>query len=72
MTSMKEKSGKENSMLKAMKVYAEYVSGIETKFGLEYIPEEGCYYGLPEDIDEAAKHELRIAEALVNGDVEYV
>lgn len=59
-------------MLKAMKVYAEYVSGIETKFGLEYIPEEGCYYGLPEDIDEAAKYELRIAEALENGDIEYV
>lgn len=72
MTSMKERSGKENDMLKAMKVYAEYVSGIETKFGLEYIPEEGYYYGLPEDIDEAAKYELRIAEALENGDVEYV
>ena len=59
-------------MLKAMKVYAEYVSGIEAKFGLKYIPEEGCYYGFPEDIDKAAKYELRIAEALENGDVEYV
>lgn len=59
-------------MLKGMKVFAEYVAGIEQKYGLEYIADEGAYYGLPEDIDEAAEDELRIREAIEAGDVEYV
>lgn len=58
--------------MKAMKVFAEYVAGVDKKYGLEYIAEEGAYYGLPEDLDAAAEGELRIKEAIEAGDVEYV
>ena len=58
--------------MKGMYVFAEFESGVEKKFGLEWVAEKGGYYGLPEDIDAAAEENLRIREALENGDVEYV
>lgn len=58
--------------MKAIKVYAKYVPEIANKFGLQYISKEHCYYGLAEDIDDAAKEEQSIKKALEEGQVEYV
>ncbi len=58
--------------MKAIKVYAKYVPEVAKKFGLQYISKENCYYGLAEDIDEAAQEEQSIKDALEEGHVEYV
>lgn len=56
----------------AMKVFAKYTAGVDKMYGLVYLDEESCYYGLPEDIDDAANFNKEIRRALEAGNIEYV
>lgn len=47
-------------------------AGLEDRYGIVYDVEKKAYYGLAEDMDEAAKTEDYIREAIERGDVEYV
>ncbi len=60
-------------MLKGMYVFTEVEkAGLEDRYGIIYDIEKKAYYGLAEDMDEAAKTEDYIREAIERGDVEYV